>query len=50
MPRRLAEDLGGRQTVQQALSKVRPHTVLDVKQNTGKKQGEGIMRIWEIMG
>lgn len=50
MPRRPAEDLDDRETVRQALSKVRPHIVLDVKQSTGKRQGEGIMWIWEIMG
>lgn len=50
MPRRLAEDLDDRETVRQALSRVRPHIVLDVKQSTGKRQGEGIMWIWEIMG
>lgn len=50
MPKGLAEDLiGGKQIVRQVLSKVRPHTVLDVKQNIGEKQGEGIMWIWEIM-
>lgn len=51
MPKGLAEDLvGGKQIVPLVLSKVRPHTVLDVKQSTGEKQGGGIMWIWEIMG
>lgn len=51
MPKGLAEDLvGDKQIVPLVLSKVRPHTVLDVKQSTGEKQGGGIMWIWEIMG
>lgn len=51
MPKGLAEDLvGGKQIVRQVLSKVRPHTALDVKQSTGEKLGGGIMWIWEIMG